>query len=386
MPAVPPPRRRRPSSPSEAIVTRPTRAVVDLSAITRNYRFLAERVSPASVIPVVKADAYGHGAVAVVRRLQEAGAAAFGVAIAEEGVALRRAGIGGEILILGFASAGDTGQHRAYALTPSLYGLDQAREFARATEGLTSPQPVHLKIDTGLGRLGFAMRELSAVIELLKSSRGLEVTGLYSNLSSSSEPGPVATSVQAAGLAEAAGAIRAAGLSPGRVHLANSGAVVTGAGVWFDAVRPGLALYGVAPAERLAEGLAPALTLETELMDVREVAAGTPLGYGGAFVTSRPSRIGLLPLGYDDGLRRSLTGRVSVLVKGEEAPIVAAVSMDLTFVDVTGLPARRGDRVVCIGTDGARRVTAWDWARAAGTIPYEILCGIGPRVPRFYLG
>jgi alanine racemase len=359
---------------------------VDLSAIARNYRFLAGRVSPASVIPVVKADAYGHGAAAVARRLEEAGAGTFGVAIAEEGVALRRAGIGGEILILGFSSASDAGLHRAYGLTPTLYGLDQAREFARATEGLTPPQPVHLKIDTGMGRLGFSMRELPAAVELLRASRGLELAGLYSNLSSSSEPGPVATPDQAAALAEAAAAIRAAGLSPGRVHLANSGAVVNGAGVWFDAVRPGLALYGVAPAERFAEGLVPALSLETELMDVREVAAGTPLGYGGAFVTSRPSRIGLLPVGYDDGLRRSLSGRVSVLVKGEEAPIVAAVSMDLTFVDVTGLPARRGDRVVCIGADGSRRVTAWDWARAASTIPYEILCGIGPRVPRAHVG
>ena len=359
---------------------------MDLSAIARNYRFLAGRVSPASVIPVVKADAYGHGAAAVARRLAEEGAGTFGVAIAEEGVALRRAGVGGEILILGFASPGDVGLHRAYGLTPSLYALEQAREFARAAETPGAPLPVHVKIDTGMGRLGLASVELPAVIDLLKASPGLELKGLYSNLSSSSEPGPVATSVQAAALAEAAGAIRAAGLSPGRVHLANSGAVVSGAGVWFDAVRPGLALYGVAPAERLAEGLAPALTLETELMEVREVAAGTPLGYGGAFVTARPSRIGLLPLGYDDGLRRSLSGRVVVLVNGEEAPIVAAVSMDLTFVDVTGLPARRGDRVVCIGADGSRRVSAWDWARAASTIPYEILCGIGPRVPRVTIG
>jgi alanine racemase len=367
-------------------VTRPTRAVVDLGAIAKNYRFLAERVSPASVIPVVKADAYGHGAAAVARRLEAEGARTFGVAMAEEGVALRRAGLGCDILILGFASAGDAGLHRAYGLTPSLYGLDQAGEFARAAASLPSPQPVHLKIDTGMGRLGFGMRELPAAIELLKASRGLELAGLYSNLSSSAEPGPVATSAQAAALADAAGAIRAAGLSPGLVHLANSGAVVAGAGVWFDAVRPGLALYGVAPAERLGEGLLPALRLETELMEVREVAAGTPLGYGGAFVTSRPSRIGLLPLGYDDGLRRSLSGRVPVLVNGEVAPIVAAVSMDLTFVDVTGLPARRGDRVVCIGSDGSRQVTAWDWARAAGTIPYEILCGIGPRVPRIHVG
>ena len=367
-------------------MTRPTRAVVDLGAIARNYRFLAERVSRASVIPVVKADAYGHGAVAVARRLEAEGARTFGVAIAEEGVALRRADIGGDILILGFASARDAGLLRAYGLTASLYSLDQARDFARALADFQAPLPVHLKIDTGMGRLGFQPSEMPAAIELLKASRGLRLAGVYSNLSSSSEPGPVATAAQAAALSEAVRSLAAAGLSPGPVHLANSGAVVAGAGVWFDSVRPGLALYGVAPAEQLGEGLSPALTLETELMEVREVAAGTPLGYGGAFVTARPSRIGLLPLGYDDGLRRSLSGRVPVLVKGEVAPIVAAVSMDLTFVDVTGLPARRGDRVVCIGSDGSRRVTAWDWARAAGTIPYEILCGIGPRVSRVHVG
>jgi alanine racemase len=366
-------------------VTRPTRAVVDLGAIARNYRFLAERASPARVIPVVKADAYGHGALAVARRLAAEGAATFGVAIAEEAVALRRAGVKGEILILGFAEANDVAVHRAYALTPSLYGLEQARDFSRATEGLLPPLPVHLKIDTGMGRLGFRRHELPDVIDLLKSSRGLSLAGVYSNLSSSAEPGPVATASQVAALAEAAGALSARGLAPACIHLANSGAVLVSAGLGFAAVRPGLALYGVAPAEGLDEGrLVPALTLETELMEVREVEAGTAIGYGGLFVAARKSRIGLLPLGYDDGLRRSLSGRVSVLVRGEEAPIVAAVSMDLTFVDLTGLSARRGDRVVCIGSDGGRRVTAWDWARAAGTIPWEILCGIGPRVPRTY--
>jgi len=148
-------------------------------------------------------------------------------------------------------------------------------------------------------------------------------------------------------------------------------------------VRPGLALYGVSPSGD-DDALEPALTLETRVMSLREVPPGTPLGYGGRFVTPRPSTIAVLPIGYHDGFRRSFSGRVRVLLRGKEAPVVGAVSMDLTLVDATGLGARTGDRVICLGSDGALRVTAWDLARAADTLPYEILCGIGPRVPRVH--
>ena len=366
-------------------MTRPTRAVVDLSAVARNYRFLARRVAPASVIPVVKADAYGHGAVEVARRLAAEGAVAFAVAIAEEGVALRRAGIGGEILILSFADPADVALHRAYGLTPALYDLEQARGFAEATRAEAAPLPVHLKLDTGMGRLGVRPGELPAAIELLRGAASLVLTGVFTNFASSSETASPVTAAQTAAMRDGLAALQSAGIAAGCVHLANSGAALAHPATWFDAVRPGLALYGVAPAESLDGGeLEPALTLETEIMTLKDVPAGTALGYGGSFVTTRPARIALLPIGYDDGLRRSFSGRLSVLVRGEEAPIVGAVSMDLTIVDVTDAPARRGDRAVCLGRDGGRRVTAWDWARAANTIPYEILCGIGRRVSRAY--
>ena len=367
-------------------MTRPTRAVVDLGAVARNYRFLADRVAPAAVIAVVKADAYGHGAVPVSRRLAAQGARTFGVAIAEEGVTLRRGGIGGEILVLNFADAADVALHRAYGLTPALYGLEQARAFAEATRGALAPLPVHLKLDTGMGRLGVRPEELPAAIELLRGAAGLLLTGVYTTFSSSTEPASPATGEQTAALRGDLAVFRAAGLPAGCVHLANSGAVFAHPGTWFDAVRPGLALYGVSPAEDLDSGaLEPALAVETEIATLKDVPAGTALGYGGAFVTARPSRIALLPIAYDDGLRRSFSGRLSVLVRGEEAPIVGAVSMDLTILDVTGTAARLGDRVICLGRDGGRSVTAWDWARAAGTIPYEVLCGIGRRVPRAYV-
>jgi alanine racemase len=365
---------------------RPTRALVDLGAVARNYRFLATRVAPAAVIPVVKADAYGHGAVPVARRLEAEGARVFAVAIAEEGVALRRAGIASEILILNFSDPADVPLHRAYGLTPGLFDLEHARAMAQATAELDPPLPVHLKLDTGMGRLGVQPAELGATIDILRKAKGLALAGVYSTLASSSDAAAPATGKQAAVVREGLAAIKSAGLAAGLVHLANSGGALAHPASWFDAVRPGLALYGVAPAELIDAGaLEPAMTLETEIMSVRDVPAGTPLGYGGSFVTARPSRIALLPIGYDDGLRRSFSSRLSVLVKGEEAAIVGAVSMDLTIVDVTGIAAGRGERVVCLGRDGDRSVTAWDWARAAGAIPYEVLCSIGRRVPRVYL-
>jgi alanine racemase len=367
-------------------MSRPTRAVVDLGAIARNFRFLAGRVAPAAVIAVVKADAYGHGAVPVARRLEAEGTRTFAVAIAEEGVALRRAGIRGDVLILNYADSADIPLHRAYGLTPALSDLEQAREFAEATQIDAAPLPVQLKLDTGMGRLGVRPAELPAAIDILRNAKGLALGGVFTNFASSSDAASPRTAEQTAAMRDGLSALRSAGLSTGLVHLANSGGALAHPGSWFDAVRPGLALYGVAPAEAMDEGeLEPALTLETEIMTVRDVQPGTPLGYGGTFVTQRPSRVAVLPIGYDDGLRRSLSGRVSVLVRGEQAPIVGAVSMDLTIVDVTGLAARRGERVVCLGRDENRSVTAWDWARAAGTIPYEVLCGIGRRVPRVYL-
>jgi alanine racemase len=358
---------------------------VDLSAIARNYRLLRQRANVA-VIPVVKADAYGHGAVPVARRLVEEGAAMFAVAIAEEGVELRRAGVPGEILLLNFSDPADVALHRAYGLTPTLYDLAQAEAFARAAAALTAPLPVHVKLDTGMGRLGIQPEDIGAFAGILRRAPGLALRGTFAQLSSAEEPDSPATPVEVRGLSDALSSLRAAGVEPGLIHLANSAGVLAHPESHFDAVRPGLALYGIRPSEGLGEqGLEPAMSLETRVMAVRRVASGTPLGYGGSFVTERPSTIAVLPIGYHDGLRRSFSGRVSVLLRSKEAPIVGAVSMDLTLVDATGCGASPGDRVVCLGADSGLRMTAWDLARAAGTIPYEILCGIGSRVPRVFV-
>jgi alanine racemase len=366
---------------------RPTQASIDLDAIARNYRLLRDRVGGGrGIFCVVKGDAYGHGAAPVARRLSREGASRFAVAVAEEGIALRRAGVEGEILLLNYSDPADSGALRAYGLVPSLYDLAQAREFAQATRSFSDPLPVHVKLDTGMGRLGFLPQAIGAVADLLRRSPGLRVAGTFSNLASAEDPESPRTAKQVDVLKAGIAALTAAGVPPGLVHLANSAGILLHRDTWFDAVRPGLALYGVTPSQAVgdADGLTPALTLETRVMAVNEVAQGTRLGYGGRFVTQRASTIAVLPIGYHDGFRRSFSGRVRVLLRGKEVPVVGAVSMDLTLVDASAAGAQSGDRVICLGSEGGSRVTAWDLARAADTIPYEILCGIGSRVPRVY--
>ena len=354
-------------------------------AIVANYRYLQRLSGSAAVFPVVKADAYGHGAVPVARRLEQEGADRFAVAIAEEGVQLRRGGIRGEILLLNFSDPRDAPLHAAYGLTPTLYDLAQARDFAEATRGSEHPLRVHLKIDTGMGRLGLQPEELPAAVELLQRARGLFLAGTFTQLARADEPDGTATASQLVTLQRCLALLSASGLDPGLVHAANSAALLRHPSSILAAVRPGLAIYGIPPSETLDRGpLRPAMSVETEVLAVKNVPPGTPLGYGGRFVTARASRIAALPIGYHDGVRRSFSNRVSVLMRGGRAPIVGAVSMDLTLVDATDSGAEPGDRVVLLGRDGNARITAWDLARAADTNPYEIVCGIGPRVPRVY--
>jgi alanine racemase len=364
---------------------RPTRANIDLGAIAGNFRLLRQRASPAEVYAVVKADAYGHGAVAVARRLEQEGARCFGVGMAEEGVELRRAGIRGQILVLGFSDPRDAPLYRSYGLTPTLYDLAQARGFAGATAGFASTLSVHLKIDTGMGRLGITRREIPEAVRLLAEARHLKLTGTSTQLARADEPRPEAVEAPLSLFRACLEDLHAAGLEPGVTHCANSAGVLLHPPSIFQAVRPGLALYGIPPSPSLPDaGLVPAMEVESRVMSVRDVPEGAALGYGGRFVTRRRSVIAVLPIGYHDGVRRVISGRASVLLRGGRAPIVGAVSMDLTLIDATETGAAAGDRAVLLGREGADRITAWDLARAADTIPYEIVCGIGARVPRLY--
>ena len=362
-------------------------AIVDLDAVARNFRFLRDRVGNGRAFyAVLKADAYGHGAARVARRLAREGADRYAVASTAEGVALRRAGIGGEILLLSHAEPEDLARQRAYGLTPTLYDPDQVEAIARVSRGLGQPLGVQLELDTGMGRAGVRPEQLERVARLLAASPWLRLTGTFANLSCADDPGRTETARQIAGLVEAAAKLRAFGIEPGPLHAANSAAVLAHPASWLDGVRPGLGLYGVEPAEGLSGGaLSPAMRVETRVIAVHEVEAGTPLGYGGRFVTQRTTTVAVLPIGYHDGFRRGFSGRASVLLRGRRTPVVGSVSMDLTLVDATATGAARGDRAVCLGTDGAESVTAWELARALDTIPYEILCGFGARVARVFV-
>ena len=366
----------------------PSRATISLDAIAANYRLLRARVGPErTVIAVVKADAYGHGAPVVARLLAREGVDRFAVAHTEEGVALRRAGVAGKILLLSHAEPSDLARQRAYGLTPTLYDLAQAQAFADASASLSEPLRVHLELDTGMGRAGIGPWDLDAVIRLLAAAPRLALAGTFANLSCADDPSSPETGRQVEALLAGVGRLKAAGISPGIVHAANSAGVLGHAQAWLDAVRPGLALYGVAPSPAFdSVGLRPAMTVETKVVAVRRVPAGTSLGYGGRFVAARETTVAVIPIGYRDGFRRSFSGKIAVLLRGRRAPVVGAVSMDLTLVDATDSGAERGEAVTCLGTQGDETVTAWDLAAAAGTIPYEILCGIGPRVARVYTG
>ena len=378
----------------------PVRAVIDLDAIASNYRLLASRVAPRPVYAVVKADAYGHGAVPVASRLAREGADRFAVANPEEGAALRRGGVAGEILVLSRADARDVPRLTAYGLAPALYDAEQAESIATEASRASAPLAVHLELDTGMGRAGFRPEQLEAVIALLRRARGLRLAGTFANLSRADDPSSPETARQVELLRAGAARLREAGIAPGLVHAANSAALLGTESAWLDAVRPGLALYGVAPRPATASAalsaapsgaavsgalLVPAMTLEAAVTALRRVPAGTPLGYGGRFVTRRATTIAVLPIGYHDGFRRGLSGRAAVLLGGKRAPVVGAISMDVTLVDATEAPVHRGDRAVCLGRGGADSITAWDLAEAVDTIPYEILCGIGPRVPRVHV-
>ena len=334
---------------------------------------------------MVKADAYGHGAPAVARRLASEGADRFAVAHTQEGVALRRAGVRGEVLLLSHAKPSDLARQRAYGLTPVLYDSVQAQAMARAASMWQEPVRVHLELDTGMGRAGIRPEELDAMIALLKASPRLRLAGTFVNLSCADDPSSLETARQVAALVACVERLRAAGVDPGTVHAANSAGVLGHPITWLEAVRPGLALYGIPPSPACdVVGLTPAMTLETTVVAVRRVRAGTSLGYGGRFLAPRDATVAVIPIGYADGLRRCFSGKLGVLLRGKRASVVGAISMDVTLVDATDSGAERGDRVVCLGARDGQSVTAWELAAAAGTIPYEVLCGIGPRVSRVY--
>jgi alanine racemase len=366
---------------------RPTIAEVDLAAIRRNLDRLTALAAPAAVMAVIKADAYGHGAVPVARAIADQ-CEAVAVSLVEEGFELRAAGLETPIIVLGAYYDSCHAQVLDQALTPVIYDARDLELFSQAAGVRGRPVDVHIKVDTGMSRLGVSPAALIPVLERAAALPRLRVAGLCTHFAVADGPSAENAAQTRAALAELRGCIAEAsrrGLGPLTNHAANSAAAIRFPEARLDAIRPGLALFGAVPsASVVLPDLEPALRLSTRIMAVRQIAPGVGVSYGGNWRAARPSVIATLPIGYADGYPRHIHS-AEVLVRGRRAPLVGAVCMDMMMIDVTDVPgAAVGDEVTLLGRDGAQRIGVDDIAAWAGTVNYEILCGISKRVPRIY--
>ena len=371
------------------ILGRPTVAEVSLGALRNNLRQARELVGPGvGVLAVVKADAYGHGALAAARAFVEAGAAGLGVSTVDEAVALRREGIGAPVLVLGGTFAGEEEAVAAHDLATAVWTLESARALAAVARTNGRTVAVHVKIDTGMTRLGLDLADVRPFVEALREYPGLRIVGAFSHFASADAVDTESAGAQITRFRHALDALEAAGVRPEQVHVANSAAVLSTPHAHFSMVRPGIMLYGYAPAPHLAShaALEPAMRLRTRIAQARRVSKGTPVGYGGAYVTTRPSIIAVLPIGYADGVHRLNSNRAQVLVRGHRVPVAGRVCMDHTMIDVTDVPGvEAGEPVVLLGAQNGAVVSADDLGFWCETISYEVLTAIGKRVPRVYV-
>jgi alanine racemase len=383
--------------------TRPTWAEVSLTALRQNFRTVQKHVGAnVMVCAVVKADAYGHGAVECSRALEAEGARWLGVTSLDEAIPLRDAGIGANILLMtGFWRGEETEIIRLH-LTPTVWETWHIESLDKAAAALgVERHPVHLKVDTGMGRLGVVVDRLPAVLAALKSARHLALDGLSTHLASSEILDAPSVAEQLQNFDAARRMVREAGIEPKFVHMANTSAVISRRETWANQkensmVRPGVALYGYyLPFQRagrevsggtLRLSVKPILTWKTRILSLRDFGADQALGYGGTYVTKAPAHVAVLPVGYADGYNRQLSNRGRVIVREHYAPIVGRISMDLTLVDVTGIPGvAMGDEVILLGSGEGLSVDALEHAELANSTPYEILCNISKRVPRRYV-
>jgi alanine racemase len=377
--------------------TRPTWAEVSLGNLKHNFRVVQKHVGAGvEVCAVVKADAYGHGAVECARALEEEGARWQGVTSLDEAIPLREAGIRGRILLMTGFWRGEEEEIIRLSLTPTVWEPAQIELLEKAAKAVgVSRHAIHVKVDSGMGRLGVAPEDLPKLIQALQSSPHLTVEGLATHLASSEVLDAPSVPEQLQRFEDARAFLGRAGYDPPLVHAANTSAVISRSEALYSMVRPGIALYGYyLPFERAGREVSgrelrlpvkPVLTWKTRILSLREMRANQALGYGGTYVTKAPARIAILPVGYADGLNRGLSSRGRVIVREHYAPIVGRISMDLTLADVTGLPGISvGDEVILLGSHDGLSMDAREHATLANTVAYEILCGISKRVPRKY--
>ena len=374
---------------------RPTWAEIDLNNLAANFNKIKVRVGPvARVMAIIKANAYGHGAVACARRLASEGAEWFGVALPEEGIELRASGIIQPILCLAGYWPGQAALCIQHRLTPVVYRLEMIESLHKAALNAGVVIDVHVKVDTGMGRLGIRHDQLSEFVSALESFRNVRIDGLMSHLAAADDAACQPLTRDQIGRFEHAVALfRDHGYRPTHLHLANSAGIFGHREAWGNMVRPGGVLYGlwrdVLPLTTRDAALLPVMSLHSRISLLKWVPPGETIGYGCTFEASRRSLIATVPIGYHDGYMRGLSNRSHVIVRGTYAPVVGRVSMDLTLIDVTNVPGVEiDDEVTLLGLDKQNpelKITAEDLARISGTLSYEVTCGVADRVPRVYV-
>jgi len=371
---------------------RPTWAEIDLDALAHNLGVIRKQVGPETkIMAAVKANAYGHGSVQCARRLEAEGVDWFGVALPEEGIELRESGISRPILCLGGFWQGQESACLQYQLTPVVDRLDETEALDRAARDAGIKANVHLKIDTGMGRLGVRPEKLSQFCEGLQRLSHIRVEGLMTHLAAADDPAlDEFTASQLKRFEDGVRECRQHGIDPAYIHVANSAATFALSQGERNMVRPGGSLYGfvrdVFSTRIVRPALKPVMSVHSRIILLKSVGPGEKLGYGCTFETKRESLIGTIPIGYDDGFRRALSNRGKMIVRGQFAPVVGRVSMDMTLIDVTDVShVAVDDYVTLLGSEGEAAITAEDLGELLGTISYEITCGISSRVPRIYL-
>jgi alanine racemase len=377
---------------------RPVWAEISLEAILQNVRVIRKHVgAQRKILAVVKSHAYGLGAVPIAKALQKAGTEWFGVTCANEGIELRGAGIRKRILILTGFWPGEEKRLIKNNLTPAVFRVDDLRHLERSAKALgrKSRVPFHLKINTGMNRLGISPDEIETFARTLAECKHIQLEGTFTHFASAEDFTAQQTDDQERRFRSCLERMRELGVSPGIVHMANSGAICARPSTWADMVRPGAILYGYHqsfdPPQKKQEiagqiPLRPCLSLRARIISVREIPEGESVGYGARFVAKRPARIAVINAGYADGIMRARTNRGCALVRGRRVPLVGTISMDLTTLDVTDLPeAALGDVVTIYGKDGDATIEVSDVAREIGTVTSDLLCALGRRVPKFYL-
>jgi alanine racemase len=375
---------------------RATAAEIDLSAFRHNLTEIRSLLAPkVQIMAVVKADGYGHGAVPCAKAAVEAGADWLGVAILEEGIELRESGVTAPIHVMGGIFPNEVEELVRHDLSTTLSTLTVAERLSQEAEKQGKTVGVHLKVDTGMGRLGMRPEELLSFVEQIQPMKNLRMEGIFTHLSSSDEPDTEYTQLQFSRLVEALTPLKAKGIALPLIHTANSAAILTVADSHLSMVRPGIILYGALPSPDLQPTVdalkahdvhfRPVMSWKSKIIQINKVPAGSPLSYNRQFITERESLIATLPVGYGDGLNRALSNNMNVLVRGQRAPQVGVICMDLTLIDVTDIEGVQvEDEVVLFGQQGEETITVDDMAEQCGTISYEILCNVSKRVPRVY--